>query len=68
MSAYTRKAQVVALRRFYAWLVTADQTFHDPTVHLRAPRVTPGEIPVYPPGQIDQTLGHTGSLEGVTRR
>lgn len=68
MSAYTRKAQVVALRRFYAWLVITEQASHDPTVHLRAPRVTPGEIPVYPPDHIDQILGHTGSLADLRGR
>ena len=68
MSAYTRKAQVVALRRFYAWLVTTEQVHHDPTVHLRAPRVNAGEVPVYPPDQIDQILGHTGSLTDLRGR
>ena len=68
MGAFTRKAQVVALRRFYAWLVTTEQTNHDPTVHLRAPRVTPGEIPVYPPAQIAQILGHTSRLTDLGGR
>lgn len=68
MGAYTRKAQVVALRRFYAWLVLTGQTQHDPTVHLRAPRVRPGEILVYPPDQIAQILGHTSSVTDLAGR
>ena len=68
MSAYTRKAQVVALRRFYAWLVTTEQAHHDPTVHLRAPRVSPGEMPTYSPDQIDQIMNHTGSLTALRGR
>lgn len=58
----------MALRRFYAWLVITEQASHDPTVHLRAPRITPGEIPVYPPDQIGQILGHTGSLTHLRGR
>ena len=68
MSAYTRKAQVVTLRRLYAWLIVAGQTHHDPTVHLRAPRVSAGEIPVYRPDEIGTILAHTGALTSLRGR
>lgn len=68
MSAYTRKAQVVTLRKFYSWLAATGQTTHDPTMQLRAPRVTPGEIPVYPPEEIQRILAYTTSLTDMRGR
>lgn len=68
IAASTRKAQVVVLRRFYAWLVLTDRATHDPTVHLRSPRVAPSEITIYPPEQIRAILAHTASLTHLRGR
>lgn len=58
----TRKAQVVALRRFYAWLVASGQLASDPTHELAAPRVPPREVVVYRPDEIRAILDYTGGL------
>jgi site-specific recombinase XerD len=58
----TRKAQVVALRRFYAWLVASGQLAADPTGELEGPRVPPREIAVYRPEEIRAIPAYTGGL------
>jgi site-specific recombinase XerD len=63
MSAFTRKAEVAVLRRFYGWLVLTGGAGHDPTVQLHAPRVAPVEIAIYPPAHIDAILTHTAALD-----
>lgn len=62
MSAFTRKAQVAVLRRFFSWMVLTGRGPHDPTVQLRAPRVASVDIDVYPPAHVRAILGHTASL------
>ncbi len=62
ISAVTRKGQTATLRRFFAWLVLMGRAGHDPTVHLRAPRVAPTEIDVYRPDEIATILDHTAAL------
>ncbi|MBW3620294.1 MAG: tyrosine-type recombinase/integrase [Actinobacteria bacterium] len=62
MSAHTRKAETVVLRRFFAWLVLTGRSHQDATVHLRSPRVPPNEIEVYPAAHIRRILEHTAAL------
>lgn len=68
MSAATRKAQTVVLRRFYSWLVLTGVTTSDPTVQLRGPRGDVAEVAVYRPSEVDTILAHTAGLDDLRGR
>lgn len=62
MSPATRKSQVSALRRCFAWLVEAGHSRHDPAALLRSPAAPRPPIIVYPPADIAAILQHTAGL------
>ena len=68
LAARTRKAEVAALRRFYAWLVLTGATSADPAAALSAPRVGPPHNGVYAPAEVAAILAHTAALTGVRGR
>ena len=68
MSARTRKAEVAALRRFFAWLVLTGAAPHDPAAALSAPRVGPPHNGLYRPDEVQAILAHTATLTDLRGR
>ncbi len=68
LSAYSRRAELVALRRFFAWQRLTGRVDHDPTEGLEAPSPTPRAIEVYAPADVVAILDHTSALRDVRGR
>lgn len=68
LSARTRRAQVGALRRFYAWLVLLGEAPVDPAAGMATPRVPPPRAETYSAGQASAILAHTAGLTDVRGR
>lgn len=68
LTARTRRAELAALRRFYAWLVLHGQCETDPTAGLRTPRVPPPRHETYTAAQSAAILAHTAALTDVRGR
>lgn len=68
LSARTRKAEVAALRRFFAWLVLTGSAAHDPATALSAPRVGPPHNGLYNPAEVREILAHTATLTDLRGR
>ena len=64
----TRRAQLAALRRFYAWLQLTGTVAGNPAAALDTPRVPPLSPEVYRPDEVAAILAHTGSLTEVRGR
>jgi integrase/recombinase XerD len=55
-------AEVIALRRFFAWLVAEEVLAADPTATLASPRRHAGRVDVYSPAEVAAVLAHTARL------
>ena len=64
----TRRAQLAALRRFYAWLQLIGTASGNPADVLDTPRVPPPAPEVYRPDEVTAILAHTGALAEVRGR
>ena len=58
------KAEVAALRRFYAWLLLTGATSTDPAAALSAPRVGPPHHGVHAPVEVAAILAHSAAPAG----
>lgn len=63
----TRRSELAALRRFYAWLVLTGQSLNNPAVGLPTTRVPPSQPGLYTPAQSAAILAHTADAERPTR-
>ena len=68
LSARTRKAEVAALRRLFAWLVLTGAATTDPAATLSAPRVGPPHNGLYSPDEVQAILAHTAMLTDLRGR
>lgn len=68
LSARTRKAEVAALRRFFAWMVLTGAASSDPAAALSAPRVGPAHNGLYRPDEVRAILAHTAGLTDLRGR
>lgn len=68
LSARTRRAQVGALRRFYAWLVLTGECTSDPAAGMATPRVAPPRAETYSAVEAVRILAHTAGLADVRGR
>lgn len=68
MAAVTRRSQLSALRKLYAWLVSHDLAEHNPARRVITPRVGQAEIVVYQPEEIAAIFTHLRSLDDLRGR
>lgn len=64
----TRRAEVAALRRFYAWLVLTGRAAGNPAAALATPRVRPPQLETYSAQESRAILAHCALLTGLRGR
>jgi integrase/recombinase XerD len=68
LSARTRRAELAALRRCYAWLVLTGECASNPAAALATPRVSAPRTGVYSAEEVDLILAHTAALTDLRGR
>ncbi len=68
MSARTRRAELAAVRRLFAWLLLRGLCGDNPATLVPSPKAAPLHTDIYPPGQVREILAHTATLTDVRGR
>jgi site-specific recombinase XerD len=68
MSARTRRAELAAVRRLFAWLLLQGVCRDNPAVLVPSPKAAPLHTDVYTPEQVRAILAHTATLTDVRGR
>ena len=68
IGARTRRAQIAAIRRFYAWLLMRGLCGANPAALVPSPKASPLHTEIYTPVEIQRVLAHTASLTDVRGR
>jgi site-specific recombinase XerD len=68
LSARTRRAELAAVRRLFAWLLLRGLCGDNPATLVPSPKAPPLHTDIYPSAQIRQILAHTAALTDVRGR